>query len=43
MPDEIKIVPANGHYEVYINGTFYCSAETLIEAIKEIESHDNLI
>lgn len=42
MPDEVKIIPNNGHYDVYINGEFYCSAETVIEAAKEIENHDNL-
>ena len=25
------------HYEVYINGEFYCSADNPIEAAKEIE------
>lgn len=37
MPDEIKIIPNNGHYDVYINGKFYCSADSVIEAAKEIE------
>ena len=36
MPDEVRIVPNNGHYEVYIDGEFYCSAETVIEAAKEL-------
>lgn len=40
MPEEIKIIPANGHYEVYINGMFYCSADTVIEAAKEIENKE---
>lgn len=40
MPDEIKIIPTNGHYEVYINEEFYCSADTIIEAAKELEKHD---
>ena len=38
MPEEINIVNVNGHYEVYIDGKFYCSAETIIEAVKEIEN-----
>ena len=29
----------NGHYEVYINGKFYCSADTMREAIKEAEAY----
>lgn len=32
---EIKNV--NGHYEVYLNGLFYCSADTMPEAIEELE------
>ena len=32
------IVPAKGHYEVYINGKFYCSADNMQEAAKEIEN-----
>lgn len=28
----------NGHYELYVNGTFYCSADTFTEAAKEIDS-----
>lgn len=32
---EIKNV--NGHYEVYLNGLFYCSADTMFEAVDELE------
>lgn len=32
------IVPVRGHYEVYINGEFYCSADNMTEAAKEIEN-----
>lgn len=32
-----KIKPKKGHFEVYINGKFYCSADNMREAIKEIE------
>ena len=35
MPAEI--ISAHGHYEVYINGNFCCSADTYAEAVKEIE------
>lgn len=34
-----KIVSKRGHYEVYINGKFYCSADTRSEAIKEVEEY----
>lgn len=32
-----KIVPYHGHYHVYINGKFFCSADTMSEAVKEVE------
>lgn len=35
--DEFKIVAVKGHYEVYRNGKFFCSADTPMEAAKEIE------
>lgn len=35
-----KIVPNHGHYEVYIDGKFYCSADTMNEAAKEIEKYE---
>lgn len=28
-----------GHYEVYINGKFYCSADTPEEAAREVEDY----
>lgn len=34
---EYKIVPRNGHYEVYIGDEFQCSADTMIEAVDELE------
>lgn len=37
MPDNFDIIPNNGHYDIYIDGTFYCSADTVPEAVKEIE------
>lgn len=33
-----RIVPHYGHFVVYINGKFFCSADTIAEAIKEVES-----
>ena len=34
-----KIQPARGHFEVYINGKFYCSADDWKEATKEVEDY----
>lgn len=34
-----RIIPTRGHYEIYINGRFYCSADNIKEAEKEIESY----
>jgi hypothetical protein len=34
-----RIIPTRGYYEVYINGRFYCSADNIAEAEKEIESY----
>ena len=35
-----NIIHVNGHYEVYINGIFYCSADTINAAAKEIEEYE---
>ena len=35
---EFKIVHVMDHYEVYHNGKFFCSADTAMEAVKEIEA-----
>lgn len=32
-----KIVNARGHYDAYVDGKFYCSADTFGEALEEIE------
>ena len=34
-----QIIPSYGHYKVYINNRFYCSADTLREATKEVEDY----
>lgn len=31
-----KIIEKHGHYEVYIDGKFFCSADTITEAIQEV-------
>ena len=36
-----KIVQVRDHYEVYINGQFYCSADTWSEAETEIKTYQN--
>lgn len=38
-----KITRKNGHFEVYINGKFYCSADTESEAVKEIEEYRGMM
>ena len=38
MPDNFNIITNNGHYDIYIDGAFYCSASSMSEAIKEIET-----
>lgn len=39
MNYEVKQV--HGHYEIYINGDFYCSAENMTEVREEIEGIEN--
>ena len=34
-----KNIPKYGHYEVHVNGRFYCSADTFHEAVKEAEEY----
>lgn len=34
-----KIIHTREHYEVYIDGKFYCSADNRTEAEKEIEEY----
>lgn len=40
---DYDIVPTFGHYEIYINGKFYCSTDTYYEAVREIESYQELM
>lgn len=37
MPEQYEIIPVYEHYEVYIGGKFYCSADTITEAKKELK------
>lgn len=34
-----RIVPVMGHFEVYIDEKFYCSADNMMEAVNEIENY----
>lgn len=40
---DIDIHKVYEHYEVYIQGKFYCSTDTLTEAIEEIEQYSKTI
>lgn len=33
----VKIIHERGHYTVYVDGEFYCTADTYAEAAREIE------
>ena len=35
MNYEVKQV--HGHYEIYIDGNFYCTADNMVEVVEEIE------
>lgn len=35
---EVNIAQVGGHWEVYINGEFFCSADSYTEAVGEIRS-----
>lgn len=40
MPfDNFSIKHEGDHYSVYINGEFFCSADTFYEAAKELEEY----
>ena len=39
MPEgvnEVKIIQYRGHYVIYVNNAFYCTADSYIEAINEL-------
>lgn len=35
---DCRVINNCGHYEVYIGGKFFCSADTITEAIQEVEN-----
>ena len=41
MPEQYEIIAVSGHYEVYIEGKFYCTADTINEAEKELKEVNN--
>lgn len=34
-----SITPYKGHFVVYINGKFYCTADNMHEAIRDVENY----
>ena len=34
---DYEIRPVHAHFEIYINGKFYCSADSMAEAMREVE------
>ena len=36
MPNDVKIEQIHGHWEVHIEGKFFCAADTMEEALNEI-------
>ena len=38
---DVAIIKVKDHYELYINGTFYCSTDTINEAVDEYEEYNN--
>ena len=35
-----QIIYKNGHCEVYIDGKFYCTADSWNEAVREVEEYE---
>lgn len=33
---EVKIKQVRGHWEVYVNGEFFCSTDSYVEAVNEL-------
>lgn len=36
MPADVQIKQTRGHWEVYVNGEFFCTADSYIEADNEV-------
>jgi hypothetical protein len=41
MNNDPIIIPINGHYEAYLNGTFICSGDTKGEVESELENYES--
>lgn len=39
---EYEIKHREQHYELYINGRFYCSTDTIEEAVEEMEAYSEV-
>lgn len=39
MASDVQIVMRHDHYELYINGEFYCSADNITEAADEADKY----
>lgn len=35
----VEIIPTKGYYSVFVNGSFYCTADTYAEAKRELENN----
>lgn len=33
---DVQIKQIHGHWEVYVNGNFFCTADSYTEAVKEV-------
>lgn len=36
---DYEVIERYGHFEVYVNGEFFCSADRMSEAVQEVESN----
>ena len=39
MENDFEIVHDHGHYTVYIEGKFFCTADKISEAVEEVETY----
>lgn len=39
----VAIISEYGHYTVYIDGKFFCTADTYYEAVRELESEGIMV
>ena len=42
MPKEFEIKRDYDHYVVYINGNFYCTADSYDEAVEEVNNYEKI-